>query len=116
MSRKKVRVKCIQTRLFDDDEIKIKSKSSKPKKYSPYIKGAVDMFLKFLKSQNEANTIYNDTIMNIIHLPRPYMEAFVRKAVKDKEFLYKFLITRSKPKFSVVRDEFGDIKNINVRL
>lgn len=110
MKKKKV---YIQRSLFGEDEI-ISVTENKPIQYDPYIKGAVDMFCRIVQIQSKLPGLPSRQA-KIVHLPRRYMDAFCRSALKDRNFLSHFL-SGGRFTFTLERDEYGQIKAAQAKI
>lgn len=104
----------VQKLLFGEDEL-LSVTIKKPKEYDQYMQGAADMFLQMIGAINEAERRKYQSQMLIRHLPRLYMENFLKMMLNDRKSLLRFLCG-SKVVFDVQRDELGEIRSIQAKI
>lgn len=102
----------IQRSLFDNDEL-IAVTENKPLQYDQYIKGAVDMLCRIMTAEERSNLLHGRE--NVIHLPRKYMEAFCKEALRDRNFLFNY-ISGHRVSYNVERDECGRVRAVSAKI
>lgn len=103
----------IQRSLFDNDEL-IAVTENKPLQYDQYIKGAVDMLCRIMTAEKRRSRS-TDCIENVIHLPRKYMEAFCKEALRDRNFIFDY-ISGHRVAYNVERDECGRVRAVSAKI
>lgn len=104
----------VQKSLFGEDEL-VSVTIKKQTNYDQYMQGAADMFLQMVGTINEAEEGKYRNQMLLRHLPRLYMQSFLKTILKDRNSLLRFL-RGNKVTFQIEKDELNEKRTIQAKI